>query len=67
VSEIVEKPLIDTAPIEGKLMRRMIAKKATRNGKVTIELNNYTAHDADVSVYEISHDTAADAVPKADF
>ena len=45
----------------------MIAKKATRDGKVTIELNNYTAHDAEVSVYEISADNAADAVPKADF
>ena len=67
VSEIVEKPLVDTAPIEGKLMRKMIAKKATRDGKVTIELNNYTAQDAEVSVYEISHDNAADAVPKADF
>ncbi len=67
VSEIVEKPLVDTAPIEGKLMRKMIAKKATRDGKVTIELNNYTAQDAEVSIYEISHDNAADAVPKADF
>jgi DNA topoisomerase-6 subunit B len=67
VSSIVEKPLVDTAPIEGKLMRKMIAKKATRDGKVTIELNNYTAQDAEVSVYEISHDNAADAVPKADF
>jgi DNA topoisomerase VI subunit B len=67
VSEIVEKPLVDTAPIEGKLMRKLIAKKATRDGKVTIELNNYTAQDAEVSVYEISHDNAADAVPKADF
>jgi DNA topoisomerase-6 subunit B len=67
VSEIVEKPLVDTGPIEGKLMRKMIAKKATRDGKVTIELNNYTAHDAEVSVYEISSDNAADAVPKADF
>ncbi len=67
VSEIVEKPLVDTAPIEGKLMRKMIAKKATRNGRVTIELNNYTAQDAEVQVYEISHDNAADAVPKADF
>jgi DNA topoisomerase VI subunit B len=67
VSEIVEKPLVDTSPIEGKLMRKMIAKKATRDGKVTIELNNYTAQDAEVSVYEISHDNAEDAVPKADF
>jgi DNA topoisomerase-6 subunit B len=67
VSEIVEKPLVDTAPIEGKLMRKMIAKKTTRDGKVTIELNNYTAQDAEVSVYEISQDNATDAVPKADF
>jgi DNA topoisomerase-6 subunit B len=67
VSEIVEKPLVDTSPIEGKLMRKMIAKKATREGNVTIELNNYTTQDADVSVYEISPDNAADAVPKADF
>ena len=29
VSEIVEKPLVDTTPIEGKLMRKLIAKKWT--------------------------------------
>ena len=67
VSEIVEKPVVDTSPIEGRLMRKMIAKKATRNGKVTIELNNYTAQDAEVQIYEISGDNAEDAVPKADF
>jgi DNA topoisomerase VI subunit B len=67
VSSIVERPLIDTTPIEGKLMRKLIAKKATRNGRVTIELNNYTAGDAEISIYEISGDDAADAVPKADF
>jgi DNA topoisomerase-6 subunit B len=67
VSSIVEKPLVDTSPIEGKLMRKLIAKKGTRDGRVTIELNNYTAHDAEISLYEISRDNAADAVPKADF
>jgi DNA topoisomerase-6 subunit B len=67
VSAIVEKPLIDTTPIEGKLMHKIIAKKATRNGQVVIELNNYTPHDAEISLYEISGDDAADAVPKADF
>ena len=67
VSEIVEKPPVDTSPIEGKLMRKMIAKKATRNGRVTIELNNYTAHDAEISLYDISQDNATDAVPRADF
>jgi DNA topoisomerase-6 subunit B len=67
VSEIVEKPLVDTSPIEGKLMHKLIAKKSTRNGKVMIELSNYTGHDGEISVYDISPDNAADALPKADF
>ena len=67
VSEIVEKPLVDTSPIEGKLMRKLIVKRWTRNGKVTIELANYSGFDGEISVYDISADNAADAVPKADF
>jgi len=67
VSEIVEKPLVDTTPIEGKLMHKLIAKKSTRDGKVTIELSNYTGHDDEISVYDISPDHASDALPKADF
>jgi len=61
VSEIVEKPVVDTTPIEGRLMRKLIAKKWTRDGKVTIEVNNYTASDVEISVYDISADNAADA------
>ncbi|HZK30983.1 MAG TPA: DNA topoisomerase VI subunit B [Methanoregula sp.] len=67
VSEIVEKPLIDTSPIEGRLLKKLIAKKWNREGKVTIELNNYTGHDGEISIYDISADTASDAVPRADF
>jgi len=67
VSEIVEKPVVDTSPIEGKLMHKMIAKKWTRDGTVTIEVSNYTAHDGEISVYDISHDNAADASPRPDF
>jgi DNA topoisomerase-6 subunit B len=67
VSEIVEKPLVDTTPIEGKLMHKLIAKKWTRDGKVTIELSNYTGHEGEIAVYDISSDNAADALPKADF
>jgi DNA topoisomerase-6 subunit B len=48
-------------------MRKLIAKKATAGGRIIIELNNYTAGDADVSVYDISQDNAADAEPKAAF
>ena len=67
VSEIVEKPLVDTSPIEGRLLKKLIAKKWNREGKVTIELNNYTGHDGEISIYDISADTASDAVPRADF
>jgi len=67
VSEIVEKPLVDTTPIEGKLMRKLIAKKWTRDGKIVIEVANYTGADAEISVYDISQDNAGDAKPKADF
>ena len=67
VSEIVEKPLVDTTPIEGRLMRKLIAKKLTRDGKVTIELANYSGFEGELSLYDISADNAADAVPKADF
>jgi len=67
VSEIVEKPLVDTSPIEGKLMRKLIAKKWTRDGKVTIELSNYTTHEGEIAIYDISYDNATDAFPKADF
>jgi DNA topoisomerase-6 subunit B len=48
-------------------MRKLIAKKWTHDGKVTIELNNYTGHEGEISIYDISHDTAEDALPKADF
>jgi DNA topoisomerase-6 subunit B len=67
VSEIVEKPLVDTTPIEGKLMRKLIAKKWTKDGKIVIEISNYTGYDGEISVYDISPDNAADAVPKAGF
>ncbi|MGB7787950.1 DNA topoisomerase VI subunit B [Methanoregula sp.] len=67
VSEIVEKPLVDTSPIEGKLMRKLIVKRWTRDGKVMIELSNYSGYEGEISVYDISADDAADAHPKADF
>ncbi|WAC04355.1 MAG: DNA topoisomerase VI subunit B [Methanoregula sp.] len=67
VSEIVEKPLVETSPIEGKLMRKLIAKKSTRDGNVIIEVINYAGHDGEISVYDISHDNAAGASPKPDF
>ena len=52
-----------------KLLRSngYIVKKWTRDGRITIELNNYTAHPVDVSIYDISQDNATDADQKAIF
>ena len=49
------------------MMKKLIAKKGTRNGKVSLELANYSGFDGEITVYDISADNAADAVPKADF
>jgi DNA topoisomerase-6 subunit B len=67
VAEIVEKPVPDVSPIEGKIMRKLVAKKWTRDGKVHIEVNNYTSLDPVVQIYDISHDCATDADPKPAF
>jgi DNA topoisomerase-6 subunit B len=67
VSEIVELPLVDTSPIEGRIMRKVVAKKRTIDGKVHIDVNNYTAKEVPIVLYNLSRDKAADAEPRPDF
>ena len=67
VSEIVELPLVDTSPIEGKIMRKVVAKKRTSDGKVCIDVNNYTAGEVTLVLYSLSRDAGEDAEPRPDF
>ncbi|MEN6609278.1 MAG: DNA topoisomerase VI subunit B [Methanoregulaceae archaeon] len=67
VADIVEKPVPDVSPIEGKLMRKLIAKRQTKDGMVRIEVNNYTSAEIPVQAYDISHDSAETADRKPDF
>ena len=67
VSEIVEMPVPDISPIEGRIMKRMVVKRRTSGGKIVVELNNYTDFKGSVSLYETSPDPADDAEPRADF
>ncbi|NLA99766.1 MAG: DNA topoisomerase VI subunit B, partial [Methanomicrobiales archaeon] len=67
VSEIVELPLVDTSPIEGTIMRKVVAKKRTVDGKVSINVNNYTAKEVPLVLYNLSRDEALDADPRPDF
>lgn len=67
VSEIVELPLVDTSPIEGRIMRKVVAKKRTIDGKVRIDVNNYTEREVTFVLYNLSRDSADDADPRPDF
>jgi DNA topoisomerase-6 subunit B len=67
VSEIVERPAVDTSAIEGKIMHRLVARKWTANGMVEITLRNYTAQPLTLSVYNISHDAGKGASIVPDF
>ncbi|MDE2518338.1 MAG: DNA topoisomerase VI subunit B [Methanocorpusculum sp.] len=67
VGEIVELPPPDTSLIEGRIMRRVVLKKGSANGRITIRIDNYTTKDQLVSLYDISGDSAADATVPPDF
>jgi DNA topoisomerase-6 subunit B len=67
VAEIVEQPLPDISSIEGKVMKKLVARKRTDDTSVVIDLSNYTTHPATLSLYSISADPADDAQPPPDF
>jgi len=67
VAEIVELPVPDTSLIEGRLMRRVVVKKMSRNGRVTIEVRNHMATTNVLSLYDISRNPAEDARPAPSF
>jgi DNA topoisomerase-6 subunit B len=67
VAEIVELPVPDTSPIEGRIMKKCIVKKAGRNGKVILEVSNHSNEKGVITVYLTSPDRADDAIPKPDF
>ncbi|HJJ48904.1 MAG TPA: DNA topoisomerase VI subunit B [Methanocorpusculum sp.] len=66
VGEIVELPTPDTSLIEGRIMRRVVLKKRTAGGRINIHIDNYTTKPQEISLYDISGDSAEDAtVPPA--
>ncbi|MDD1716335.1 MAG: DNA topoisomerase VI subunit B [Methanolinea sp.] len=67
VAEIVELPPPDISPIEGRIMRKLVVKKMTRDGKVNLEVCNYTGHPGILTLYDISGDQASDANPAPSF
>jgi len=67
VAEIVDLPVPDTTPIEAKIMRKLVAKKRSDDGRVYIGVSNYTEKAAEITVCNISGDRAEDASQAPDF
>jgi DNA topoisomerase-6 subunit B len=67
VAEIVEEAPPDISAIEGRIMKKLVARKRTCDGSVSLELSNYTQDRVDVSLYDLSGDLASDAEPAPDF
>ncbi len=67
VSEIVERPLPDTTPLEGQIMRKCVAKKRTLDGVVEIIVSNYTRGPLELTLYNLSPERGEDADPKPGF
>lgn len=68
VSEIVALPMPDISPLEGRIMRKVVAKKQTSaDGRVEISIHNYTRNPVAVTLYNLSSDEAPDATPPPDF
>ena len=61
VAEIVELPVPDTSIIEGRIMRRVVLKKKTTGGQIQIHIDNYTTKEQEITLYDISGDSADDA------
>ncbi|HWQ66342.1 MAG TPA: DNA topoisomerase VI subunit B [Methanospirillum sp.] len=57
----------DTSPIEGQIMRRLVAKKKTTDGIVTISIHNHTAHPVDITLYSFTPDDPNSAEPAPAF
>lgn len=67
VAEIVEKPVPETAAIEGRIMRRVVVKRELLDGKVQIRIDNHTTKPIELTLYDISPDTGEGATIAPDF
>ncbi|OPX74366.1 MAG: Type 2 DNA topoisomerase 6 subunit B [Methanoregulaceae archaeon PtaB.Bin152] len=64
VAEIVDLPVPDTSAIEGRIMRKVVVKKMSRDGRVRLEVKNYTSQPGALTIYDISRDSGEGADPK---
>lgn len=64
VAEIVDLPVPDISPIEGRIMKKVVIKRSVRKNSVIIEARNYTSSPGDFTLYDISPDNGHGANPQ---
>ena len=67
MSEIVERPVVDTSQIEGQIMQKVVAKRRSGDGIVEISIHNYSQKPVSLTLFNLSPDSGADAKPRPDF
>lgn len=67
VAEIVDKPVPDISALEGRIMRKVVARKQVHDGRVVLEVRNHTDQVVDLTVYDLSPDAGKDAAPAPSF
>ncbi len=64
VAEIVDLPVPDISPIEGRIMKKVVVRKSALEGKVTLDVKNYTSQPGAITLYDTSPERGGDAYPK---
>jgi len=67
VAEILEMPPPDISSIEGRIMKRLVARRKTEENRTIIEVRNYTSVTGQITLYDISAEPAQDADPPPAF
>ena len=67
VAEILEMPLPDISSIEGRIMKRLVARRRTEDNRTIIEVRNYTSIAGKITLYDISVEAGRDANPPPAF
>jgi len=67
VAEILDLPPPDISSIEGRIMKRLVARRRTEENRTIIEVRNYTSVSGRITLYDMSGDPGENVDPPPAF
>lgn len=67
VAEILDLPPPDISSIEGRIMKRLVARRRTEDNRTIIEVRNYTSVSGRITLYDMSGDPGENVEPPPAF